>query len=145
MIRYALRCDGGHGFEAWFPSSGAYDEQAARGLVECPTCASPRVAKQVMAPAVAGTKRTAEPEVPPPAKMREMFRRAAREVRRKVLDEFDHVGDAFAREARAIHEGRAEERGIYGEATPAEVRALHEDGVTVAPLPPEPVDEDKLN
>ncbi len=145
MIRYALRCEAGHGFEAWFASSAAYDDQAAGGLVSCPVCDSPRVEKQIMAPAVAGTRRSAEPDGPPPARMREMFRRAAREVRRKVFDDFDHVGDAFAKEARAIHEGKAEERGIYGEATPAEVRALREDGVGVAPLPPEPVDEDKLN
>ena len=32
MIRYALQCDDGHGFEAWFGDSAAYDDQAARGL-----------------------------------------------------------------------------------------------------------------
>ena len=31
MIRYALQCDHGHGFEAWFGDSAAYDDQAARG------------------------------------------------------------------------------------------------------------------
>ena len=144
MIRYALQCAAGHGFEAWFGSSAAYDEQVARGLVECPVCGTPRVGKAIMAPAVAGTKRTAEPAVPP-ARMREMFRHAAREVRRHVMSEFDDVGPRFAQEARAIHEGKAEERGIYGEATAAEVKALNEDGVTVAPLPPEPPDESKLN
>ena len=55
MIRYALACDGGHPFEAWFGSSSDYDDQAARGLVECPFCGSHGVAKQIMAPAVAGT------------------------------------------------------------------------------------------
>ena len=40
MIRYALQCDGGHGFEAWFGDSAAYDDQAVRGLVECPHCGS---------------------------------------------------------------------------------------------------------
>ena len=144
MIRYALRCAADHGFEAWFASSAAYDEQVARGLVECPICGTVRVGKAIMAPAVAGTKRSAEPQAAP-ARMREMFRQAAREVRRHVLSEFDDVGPSFATEARAIHEGRAEERGIYGQATSEEVRALHEDGVAVAPLPPEPPDETKLN
>ncbi len=144
MIRYALRCAAGHGFEGWFGSSSDYDDQAARGLVECPVCATTQVRKAIMSPAVAGAKRSAEPEVPP-AKMREMVRRAAREVRRHVLSEFDDVGPKFAQEARAIHEGRAEDRGIYGRATTAEVEALHKDGVTVAPLPPEPPDDSKLN
>ena len=144
MIRYALQCAGGHGFEAWFASSTAYDEQAARGLVECPICGTVRVGKAIMSPAVAGTRRSDAPQVAP-AKMREMFRHAAREVRRHVLSEFDDVGPKFAAEARAIHEGEAEDRGIYGQATSEEVKALHEDGVTVAPLPPEPPDESKLN
>ena len=144
MIRYALQCAGGHGFEAWFASSGAYDAQVGRGLVECPICATTQVGKAIMAPAVAGTKRSAGPEVAP-ARMREVFRQAAKEVRRHVLSEFDDVGSNFAREARDIHDGKAEERGIYGQATSAEVKALKEDGVGIAPLPPEPPDETKLN
>ena len=144
MIRYALRCGAGHEFEAWFASSDGYDEQVARGLVECPACGSPQVQKAIMAPAVAGTKRDAA-EPPPPGKVREMFRRAAREVRRHVLNEFDDVGPRFADEARAIHEGQAEDRGIYGQASPAEVKALHDDGVQVAPLPPEPPEETEIN
>ena len=144
MIRYALACEHGHGFEAWFGSSSDYDEQATRGLVECPVCASTAVAKQIMAPAVAGT-RTREPTASPDGRMLKMMRETMGQVRRHVETNFDYVGDRFAREARDIHEGKSEERGIYGEATPAQVRALREDGVGVAPLPPAPVDGKKLN
>ncbi len=145
MIKYALRCDRTHEFEGWFGSSADYDDQAARGLVECPVCGSTGVSKQIMAPAVAGTKaqRSAEPAVDP--KMREMMMTAMGEVRRHVEDNFDYVGDAFAKEARAIHEGKSEERGIYGEASPAEVKALVEDGVKVAPLPPGPPKKTEVN
>ncbi|WP_125255355.1 DUF1178 family protein [Brevundimonas fluminis] len=135
MIRYALNCDDGHEFEAWFGSSSEWDDQSARGLVECPFCASTRVSKQIMAPAVAGTKKSAAPD---PTALRTMMMQAAREVRSHVEANFDYVGDAFAREARDIHEGRSEKREIYGEATPAEVRKLKDDGVPVAPLPPDP-------
>ena len=135
MIKYALQCDAAHEFEGWFGSSADYDDQAARGLVECPLCGSRGVSKQIMAPAVAGTKaQSSAPAVDP--KMREMMMTAMGEVRRHVEDNFDYVGDAFAKEARAIHEGKSEERGIYGEASPTEVKALVEDGVKVAPLPP---------
>ena len=144
MIRYALTCDHAHTFEAWFGSSSDYDDQAARGLVECPICASRQVSKQIMAPAVAGTKARAPISLPPEG-MRRMMREAMGKVREHVESNFDYVGDRFAREARDIHEGKSEERGIYGEATPKEVRALKEDGVSVAPLPPAPVDEKKLN
>jgi hypothetical protein len=144
MIRYALACDGGHPFEAWFGSSSDYDDQAARGLVECPFCGSHGVAKQIMAPAVAGTK-TRGPDPDMAAKVQTMMLQAAREVRSHVEENFDYVGDTFAREARDIHEGRSEKREIYGEATSAEVRALKEDGIPCAALPPAPVDPSKAN
>jgi hypothetical protein len=135
MIKYALSCDHDHAFEGWFGSSSDYDDQAARGLLECPLCASKAVRKQIMAPAVAGTKaQRAAPE--PTAAMREMMMTAMGEVRRQVEENFDYVGDRFAREARDIHDGKSEERGIYGEASPKEVKALIEDGVRIAPLPP---------
>jgi hypothetical protein len=135
MIKYALSCDHDHAFEGWFGSSSDYDDQAARGLLECPLCASKTVRKQIMAPAVAGTKaQKAAPE--PNAAVREMMMTAMGEVRRQVEENFDYVGDRFAKEARDIHDGKSEERGIYGEASPKEVKALVEDGVRIAPLPP---------
>ncbi len=144
MIKYALQCDQAHEFEGWFGSSTDYDDQAARGLVECPVCGSHGVSKQIMAPAVAGTKAQRAAPAPDP-KMREMMMAAMGEVRRHVEDNFDYVGDAFAKEARAIHEGKSEERGIYGEASPTEVKALVEDGVRVAPLPPGPPKKTEVN
>jgi hypothetical protein len=143
MIRYALTCDHEHEFEGWFGSSGAFEDQQGRGLIECPVCASKQVRKQIMAPAVAGTKRTAR-ELPA-AKMQAMMMEAAGRIRRHVEENFDDVGDAFAKEARAIHEGKAEDRGIYGQASPKEVRELVEDGVPVAPLPPEAPKKTELN
>ncbi len=143
MIRYALHCDLAHEFEAWFGSSSDYDDQSARGLVQCPVCGSTAVSKQIMAPAVAGTRKSADG--PDLAKMQGMMMQMAREVRSHVEQNFEYVGDAFAREARDIHEGRSEKREIYGEATPAEVRKLREDGVPCAPLPPAPPDPGRLN
>jgi hypothetical protein len=107
-------------------------------LVECPVCGSAAVKKQIMAPAVSGTKAKGAPDVAP--QMRSMMMEAMGKVRAHVEENFDYVGDAFAREARDIHEGKSEERGIYGEATPTEVKKLVEDGVPVAPLPPKPED-----
>ncbi|MFN5616264.1 MAG: DUF1178 family protein [Brevundimonas sp.] len=146
MIRYALQCDFEHRFEAWFSSSSDYDGQRARGLVECPVCGSRAVSKQIMAPAVSGTKRTAaDPDPEAAGRIRKMMMQAVREVRSHVEANFDYVGDAFAREAREIHEGRCERREIYGEATPEEVRALREDGVPCAPLPSVPPEPEQLN
>lgn len=144
MIRYALTCDREHEFEGWFAASADFDDQRARGLLDCPLCGSKAVRKAIMAPAVRGTKRTA-PSDDVTAKRQAMMMEAMGQVRRHVEENFDDVGDAFAREARAIHEGKAEERGIYGQATPKEVRDLVADGVPVAPLPPEAPKKIDLN
>lgn len=148
MIRYALVCDQDHAFEGWFGNSGAFAAQAARGLVECPFCGSKAVRKQIMAPAVAGTKKRGEASSggqPQPEGRRQMMMDVMAKVRAEVEENFDYVGDTFAREARAIHEGKSEDRGIYGEATPAEVKGLVEDGVPVAPLPPKPPAKTEVN
>ncbi len=140
MIRYSLACEHDHEFEGWFAASADFDDQAGRGLLECPVCASKAVRKQIMAPAVTGAKKRGEG-----GHGRQMMMEAMAQVRRHVEDTFDYVGDSFAREARDIHEGRSEERGIYGEATPGEVKSLVDDGVPVAPLPPAPPKKTEVN
>jgi hypothetical protein len=143
MIKYALTCEHEHAFEGWFGSSSDYDDQQARGLLECPVCATRAVRKQIMAPALAGVRQTVQDEQA--GKSRAVMMEAMGALRRHVEETFDDVGDAFASEARAIHEGRSEERGIYGQATAKEVRELVEDGVPIAPLPPEPPKKTEVN
>ncbi|MES3026589.1 MAG: DUF1178 family protein [Pseudomonadota bacterium] len=141
MIRYALSCDNAHEFEGWFGSSVDFDDQSERGLVGCPVCDSKAVTKQIMAPSIAGTKKTTD--LPP--QVRSMVMEAMGRVRKHVEDNFDYVGDTFADEARAIHEGRSEDRGIYGEATPAQIKSLTEDGVPIAAMPPAPPKKSEVN
>ena len=143
MIRYALICDREHEFEGWFAASAAFDDQQARGLIECPLCASKAVRKAIMSPAISGAKTCGSDDEP--ARNHAVMMEAMGRIRRHVEANFDDVGDGFATEARAIHEGRSEERGIYGQATSAEVRDLVEDGVPIAPLPPEPPKKSQLN
>jgi hypothetical protein len=82
---------------------------------------------------------------PSTADQHAMVMQAMEAVRDHVETHFDDVGDTFASEARAIHEGRSEQRGIYGQASPKEVKDLVEDGVPVMPMPPKPVEKQKLN
>lgn len=133
MIRYSLRCSIGHGFDAWFPSSSAYDDQRAAGTVLCAVCGDPGVEKAVMAPAVRPARRAASAPAaadpaPDPARM-------IAALRAKLEREADYMGANFAAEARRIHEGEADARTIWGEASPSDVRELREDGIDILPLP----------
>ena len=130
MIKYALKCEVGHDFEAWFPSSDGFDEQSRQGLIECPMCGSRQVAKAIMAPMVRTSKGRDEG-----TEAQRRLAELAFKVRQHVEATHDYVGDAFAREARDIHEGLTPDRPIYGEATPAEVKSLVEDGIPVAAIP----------
>ena len=58
MIRYALVCKDGHDFESWFQNSAAFDKQAKRGLVTCPTCGSAKVEKALMTPRLKRTDKS---------------------------------------------------------------------------------------
>jgi hypothetical protein len=134
MIRYDLRCAKGHGFDAWFRDSAAYDAQAGAGLVSCAVCGSTAVEKQVMAPAV----RVRADDAPRPtlsAPPDSPAAEALAALRRRVEETADYVGPRFAEEARRLHAEGEDARAIWGEATPAEAAALVEDGVPVAPLP----------
>jgi hypothetical protein len=145
MIRYDLVCDKGHEFDAWFSDSSAYDEQAARKLVECVYCGSSKVEKQIMAPGIparSNRKSDAAQRMvsgPMDPRMQAMIK-MMREVRAHVEKNAEHVGDKFAEEARKIHYNEAEQRGIYGNATRDEARELLEEGIDVAPLPVLPED-----
>ncbi len=134
MIRYSLACVGEHEFEAWFSDSKAYDRQRKRKLVECPTCGSTEVHKQIMAPTVRSSDKAVPAEV--------AAAKVAAEIRQHIETTHDYVGDRFASEARAMYYGEADHRPVWGEVTPDEAKELVEEGVPALPLPkpfaPEP-------
>ena len=158
MILYNLICEKSHEFESWFPSSAAYDKQAKRGLISCPSCGSAKVEKAIMAPRIIGKKgrgratpppepaSTPAPEAAPSgptslmmAQEREL-RAKLKELRDHIVKHADNVGERFANEARAMHYGDKEHRPIYGEASPEEAKSLIDEGIEVSPLPTLPED-----
>ena len=129
MIVYNLRCDSSHEFEGWFASSASFDAQATGGKLLCPMCASRKVEKAIMAPAVAGTRKEA------PAEELRKMRRFMTGMRKYVEANADYVGPKFPEEARKIHYGETDPRGIYGETSKDEARALADEGVEFARIP----------
>jgi len=139
MIRYALSCDQGHEFDAWFASGAAYEDQAKARAVICPCCASAAVSKAPMAPAVR-TKHEAPPEPLVSADRKKTYA-LLKDLRARLEANAEHVGPAFPEEARKMHYGEAEARSIYGEASLEEAKALHDEGISAIPLPPLPKDQ----
>ncbi|MEM8988632.1 MAG: DUF1178 family protein, partial [Pseudomonadota bacterium] len=133
MIKYALKCDQGHGFEAWFRNSDAYDVEADEGRVVCPVCGSTVVSKDIMAPAVARSGALSKHDRA--ASIQKEIAKVARKARERIEKTHDYVGDKFPEEARRIYYGETDERLIYGEAKGEDVKALVEEGVPVAPMP----------
>ena len=132
MIVFDLRCaPQAHVFEAWFGSTSDYEAQKARGLIACPICGSPDIAKAPMAPRVGAKGNRSEDAGP--AAMKKMLAEMAT-LQKKLLDKSEHVGDRFPDEARAIHLGEAEARAIHGRATREDAESLAEDGIPVSPL-----------
>jgi hypothetical protein len=145
VITYNLACAEGHEFEGWFKDIAAYDAQEAGSALSCPICGNAHVKKAIMAPAVKNsvTKAKGRTDVAPskadkanPQEMRQFMAG----YRKFVEDNADYVGPRFPEEARKIHYGEAEERHIYGESTLGEAIELIEEGITIAPVPPDPSD-----
>jgi hypothetical protein len=132
MIIYNLRCKTGHEFEGWFKDGAAFEAQASSGKLVCPACNSRKVEKAIMAPAVAGTKKSRKA-----ASEAKQMRQFMTGLRKYVQDNAEYVGPRFAEEARKIHYGETDERQIYGESTVKEAVELVEEGIDVAPLPPD--------
>jgi hypothetical protein len=144
MIVFDLRCSpGGHVFEAWFGSTGDYEDQQERGFVSCPICGSASIGKAVMAPRVSakgnrevqqtgpssGDMMLAEPDA-----AKQMLAAMAA-LQRRMLDQSTYVGERFSDEARAMHLGETSKRSIHGKATAREAESLAEEGIAVMPLP----------
>ncbi|MEO0722738.1 MAG: DUF1178 family protein [Pseudomonadota bacterium] len=142
MIRYALICTAcDHDHESWFASSDAYDTLKAKQALTCPACGANDVHKAIMAPSVAGTRKTSD---------HADLETVARKARAHISKNFDHVGSNFASEARAMYFGETPSRPIWGQTTSEERASLEEDGVPAAPLPdilvpPVPKSDEDLN
>jgi hypothetical protein len=132
-----LQCSHAHGFEGWFASEDDFQDQLARGLVECPLCGDVQVTKLPSAPRLnlgaAEPKAAEKQEVA--AAPNPQLQAAWMQLVKQVMANTEDVGERFADEARKIHYGETEDRGIRGQASREETQALLEEGIPVLPLP----------
>lgn len=139
-----LRCAQGHGFEGWFASREAFEDQSERGLVSCPRCGSQQLERRLSAPRLnlgaAAPKQP--PKQPPTQPQRQLHHQEPagsaaplRELLAYLKAGSEDLGERFADEARRIHRGQAPERAIRGKASGAQFEALLDEGIEVLALP----------
>jgi hypothetical protein len=137
-----LRCQHDHAFEGWFASETDFQDQAARGVVECPLCGSQQVHRLPSAPRLnLSGARAPEASAPAPipaadgvadaATLQAQWLQAVGQVIRNTED----VGERFPEEARRIHYGETPNRGIRGQASAAQRAELADEGIEVVALP----------
>ena len=131
MIKYNLKCENNHNFDAWFSDSSNFEEQNKKNLIFCPKCNSTKIEKNIMAPNIGSKKQSYTNAL----KTEKNYEKIIKNVRKHVEKNFEYVGDKFADEARAMHYGEKEEREIYGETSVEEAVDLIEEGVNVSPIP----------
>ena len=138
MIAFDLKCVQGHLFEGWFDSSGDFEEQRARGLVECPVCGDPEIVKVLSPIRSLGYSQLQEPgpeaapEVPENARKVNDFLKIAKDF---LETNFEDVGAEFAKEALKIHYGVEPTRNIRGSSTEMEEEMLRDEGVRFMKMP----------
>lgn len=139
-----LRCAQGHGFEGWFASREAFEDQSERGLVSCPRCGSQQLERRLSAPRLnlgaAAPKQP--PKQPPTQPQRQLHHQESagsaaplRELLAYLKAGSEDLGERFADEARRIHRGEVPERAIHGKASGAQFEALLDEGIEVLALP----------
>jgi hypothetical protein len=127
-------------FEAWFASSGAYEEHRQLGLLSCPICGGTDIGKALMAPniPVKSNQRATVPVAGGTAPSGRDVKAALSELAKMqaaALAQSNWVGRDFATQARAMDAGEIEKSSIYGEASLREAKALISDGIEIVPLP----------
>ena len=132
MIVFNLQCsDCSLAFEGWFGSSKSCEIQIEKKLVQCVSCGSSNITKELSRPNVSVKKGN----VAPNEKALRDFRNKVKEVNKFVKQNFEFVGDQFAYEARKSHYSKSNNKPVYGNATKEEVADLNDEGIEVTSIP----------
>jgi hypothetical protein len=127
MIAFDLICSNGHQFECWFKDNASFENQQAKGIINCPVCDDHQVEKLLSRFAIKKNGEKKKKEIDP----LEALRRVCDYVERN----FEDVGIDFTKEALKIHYGDAKKRNIKGRATPDQEKLLKEEGVQFLKIP----------
>ena len=135
MIKYNLvckKCD--LTFDSWFVNSKEYDKLKKKKLLNCYSCGSLRVEKNLMAPKLINKSliQKSEKEIKKYKKIKKMIFK----YQKFIKNNLDYVGENFAYEARSIHyNNKIRDKGIYGTASKKDLQELKEEGIDAHMIP----------
>jgi len=151
MIKYQLSCNNEHQFDGWFPNIAEFERQQQKKLLICPLCDSNQVDRAIMSPGIGKSKSKSKTKTTSKSQLdQEEFYKAQftddtmipasqaknilRKIRKKIVTEFDNVGNRFVKEYRKHEKGERDDK-FYGVPSKEEVKQLVEEGVDLFHLP----------
>ena len=136
MIKYNLLCKKCNIiFDSWFASSKEFDKLKKKKLINCHSCGSLKVEKNLMAPKLINKTLRNENEKKDLLKYHKI-RKKINEYQKFIKSNFDYVGENFVYEARSIHYNKKKRaKGIYGTATNKDLKELKEEGIDTQLIP----------
>ena len=132
MIKYNLLCNKCElTFDSWFASSKEYDKLKKKKLVNCHSCGSLKVEKNLMAPKLISKKFEHKDQI-----KYQKIKKTINEYQKFIKKNFDYVGENFAYEARSIHyNNKKKNKGIYGTASKQDLKELKDEGINAQLVP----------
>ena len=136
MIKYNLLCKKCElTFDSWFASSIEYDKLKNKKLINCHSCGSIKVEKNLMAPKLISKNLRLKNEKKDLIKYQKM-KKKINEFQKFIKNNFNYVGENFAYEARSIHyNNKKKNKGIYGTASKQDLKELREEGIDAQMVP----------
>tara|TARA_B100001057_G_scaffold363956_1_gene366712 strand:+ start:1369 stop:1800 length:432 start_codon:yes stop_codon:yes gene_type:complete len=136
MILYNLLCKKCKlTFDSWFSSSKEYDKLKKKKLLNCHSCGSLKVEKNLMAPRLIG-KTISSTDIKKDIRKYQKIKKTIIEYQKFIKNNFDYVGENFAYEARSIHYNKKKRnKGIYGKASKKDLNELKEEGIETQTVP----------
>ena len=136
MIKYNLLCKKCElTFDSWFASSKEYDKLKKKNFINCHSCGSIKVEKNLMAPKLISKNLSHKTEKKNLIRYQKM-EKTIREYQKFIKSNFDYVGKNFAYEARSIHyNNKKKNKGIYGTASKQDLKELKEEGIDAQTIP----------
>ena len=135
MIKYNLNCKNcDNSFDSWFSSSEEFERLKKKKHINCYSCSSFNVEKNIMSPSIFNFKNDGLKKNK--SIKNENIKNQIKKYQKFIKSNFEYVGKNFPHEARLIqYEDKKKIKPIYGVASADEIKELKEEGIETKIIP----------